>query len=78
MSQKPICNLYEICCMVDLKFTFSNLQIPNVKKYLSDRAATGRDHKRNEADLNKDKEGKEKKLPLFYEHKIRAPKYEFF
>lgn len=63
--------------MVDLKFVFSNISSrPNPNITLRPRTKSTL-AKRKQTEISITEEEK-KKTPLFYQHKIRAPKYEYF
>lgn len=63
--------------MADLKFVFSNIGSPEVKKSLS---IQRRESVLKETSIlkNQGKSLNEKEPPQFYFHKIRATKYEYF
>lgn len=59
-----------------IKFTFPNISGPAVRKGLTNRNPVTGNKK-----VEKKKEQKvsgERRVPFFYNHKIRAPRYEFF
>lgn len=64
--------------MADVKFIFPNLSSHDLKKYLLDRNKEGRERKKSDTNINKKEKEEKKNLPLFYHHKIRASKYEYF
>jgi hypothetical protein len=64
--------------MADLKFIFSQLRCAERKKNAPDRVEHSVDTSKREV-LPGDRERiKEREIPFFYHHKIRAPKYEYF
>lgn len=65
----------EICDMVDIKFVFSNIRSINAKKS-SLRPVNKSSFKKETGEVKVKLD--EKQIPLFYTHKIRAPKYEHF
>ena len=65
--------------MANLKFVFSNLRCPKANITLPNREKTyvGK-YDRVKKNIAEEEETKKKKTPLFYQHKIRVPKYEYF
>lgn len=63
--------------MANLKYIFSNISPANKKERVFT-GDVGSVPKVNKDIKHLEGETKKKELPLFYEHKIRVPKYEFF
>ena len=64
--------------MVELKFVFSNISSGEKKKISPKRGEDSLSQANHEQKIYGEGETGKKKIPLFYKHKIRAPKYEFF
>ena len=64
--------------MVDLKFVFSNLRPTEVKKTLPKRIRHSVAKARHEEITDSKEEAKKRQSPLFYQHKIRVPNYEYY
>ena len=64
--------------MVDLKFVFSNIRRTEAKKTLLNRIKRSDGERRHEEITELKEEAKKREIPLFYQHKIRVPKYEYF
>lgn len=69
--------LDDIWYMADLKFVFSNIISSEVKKSLPNQSQDIIGNKKIEK-IGKAEIPKAGKIPLFYQHKIRVPKYEYF
>jgi hypothetical protein len=64
--------------MADLKFIFSQLRCAERKKNLPDQVKHSVDTSRRELLPGSGEKIKEREIPFFYNHKIRAPKYEYY
>ena len=67
----------DIWTMVDVRFVFSNIRSPELRKNLPNRGQGAISNKKGEK-IDKEGVADRKKNPLFYQHKIRAPKYEYY
>lgn len=64
--------------MVELKFVFSNIRRTEVKRTLPNRFRRSVAQGKHEEITGSADKSKKKEIPLFYQHKIRAPKYEYY
>ena len=64
--------------MIDRKLALSRVIAIDLKKNSSNQKEEHLVKNNDEVSANKPKIEKEEKIPLFYPHKIRAPRYEYF